>query len=523
MPLTLIDLLAKGYFPIELPPPFSTTAYAQALAAPGVAPPTAVFATPPRYSPSYRHNLVRAGGLRRNLGIPNPKHFFRLATHVVDHWPALAAQAGTSPFSLTTPVDTKPERAISPRHDLAARTSHRARLRASARFILKTDISLFFPSIYTHALPWALMGKAAAKAAHAARTLAGTWEDMTDVLSRSVNNNQTIGIPIGPDTSRLSAEVVLSRVDTELANVVPGLTGHRYIDDYEFAFGTRSDAEHALHAVQERLHDFELALNASKTAILELPETLDPLWTSQIRVFNFRNAGVTGQRNDLTAYFDLVFDYFKRFPDEGLLKYAIARLRDQEIAVTNWPIFESILSHCALIEPACLPQVCDQLLHYSRLYPVRQPLWADCLNRIVSERVPLGQASEAVWAMWVMKILGVRLSPSSEAVIGRTEDSAVGLMALGLAVSGLANPAGLSGLHRLSAAANLFDSQWLLCYQGNLTSWLGPDSGPATLAVDPAMDYLATRQVSFFDINTPPPPPIRHALAYYGGGGGGSP
>lgn len=520
MPLQLVDLLAKGYFPKELPPPFTTASYSQALAGLGVVPPAGVFSARPLHSMQYTYNFVRAGGLRRNLGIPNPKHFFRLAEHVVANYTNLTALANLSPFSLTKPVDGRPERAISPEHDLAERTSHRARLRSTARFVLKADISRFFPSIYTHSLPWAIMGKAPAKAAHAARTLTGTWQDMTDILSRSIANNQTVGIPIGPDTSRLLAEVLLSRIDVELANKVSRLKGMRYIDDYEFPFATRSDAETTLNHLQHFLNEFELALNPSKTAILELPEYFDPPWTSQIRVFPFRDAGATGQKNDLTAYFDMVFELLKKFPEEVLLKYAIARLRNQEVQATNWPLFENILSHCALIEPACLPQVCDQMVYYcTKGYLPHRSLWHECLNRIVFERVPLGQSSEAVWAMWLMKWLSIPLANNSENAVNASEDSAVALMALGLATVGLANPASLVGLHRFSDSSNLFQNQWLLCYQGNYMAWLGPGSGRAVLRADPAMAYLESRDVTFFDINVPAPTPIRHGLPYGGGGG----
>jgi len=521
MPLQLTDLLSNGYFPKELPPPFTTASYAQALAGPGATAPAGAIAAPPHYSMQYTHNLVRIGGLRRNLGVPNPKHFFRLAEHITRHWTNFTAFTTGSPYSLTKPVDGRPDRAITPEHSLGERTSFRARLRSPARFILKADISRFFPSIYTHSIPWALMGKAAAKAAHAARTLSGTWEDTTDVLVRSTTNNQTVGIPIGPDTSRLLAEVVLSRVDVELAGRVAGLRGIRYIDDYEFAFATRSEAEQTLSHLQHLLNEFELALNPSKTAILELPEGFDPAWTGKIRLFPFRKAGTKGQRNDLTAYFDMVFALLKQFPDEVLLKYAIARLRDQEIQPANLRLFENILSHCVIIEPACLPQVCDQIVYYlGKGYPPRAALWDECLNRIIYERVPLGQSSEAVWAMWLLKILNIRLTSNSEQAINNSEDSTVALMGLGLATLGMANPASFIALHRFGNAAHLYQHQWLLCYQGNYMGWLGPASGRAVLRTDPVMQYLESQNVSFFDISVPAPAPVRHGLLLVGGGGG---
>lgn len=520
MPLQLTDLLAKGYFPKELPPPFSTSSYAQALAGPHSSHLAPVFSTSPRFSMPCVHNLVRTGGLRRNLGIPNPKHFFRLAEHITLSWPKLIALTEASPFSLTKPIYGRGNRAISPKHELSERPVKRAELRSAGRFLLKADISRFFPSIYTHSIPWAIMSKANAKTAHALNKLKNTWPDKLDKCSQRINNNQTVGIPIGPDTSRLLAEVLLSTIDVQVADKFHDLHGMRYIDDYEFVFATRSEAEEVLSYLQHLLSDFELALNANKTAILELPDYLDSPWTSKIRVFVFRHDGVTTQKYDLTGYFDMVFDFFKHFPEEGLLKYAIARLQSEEIDPQNWPFFESILCHCVLIEPACIPQVCDQITYYSaQSFPITKDLWSDCLNRIVLERVPLGQSSEAAWAMWLMKLLDIKLSAKSAKAVGDCEDSVVGLMALGLAATGLAKFSHLTALNRFCPAAGLYEEQWLLCYQENLMGWLGPNSSRTNLRNDSAFSYLETQNVSFFDINVTPPPPIRHI--WIGGGGGG--
>lgn len=524
MPLQLFDLLSKGYFPKELPPPFTTENYAQALAGPQAAPPAGSFSSRPWFSMSCTHNLVRTGGLRRNLGIPNPKHFFRLAEHIVANWDNLTMLANASPFSSSKPVDGHPGRSISPEHRLSDRAASRVLLRSTGRILLKADITRFFPSIYTHAIPWAIMGKAAAKNAHAARTLKGTWEDRMDLLSRSLNSNQTVGIPIGPDTSLLIAEVLLARIDVELSQKYPRIKCLRYIDDYEFVFATRSEAEEVLGYLQYLLNSFEFAINPNKTAIIELPELLESIWTTKLRYFIFRDAGVTGQKNDLMAFFDTAFEMFSRYQEEGLMKYAVARLRGVDVKEENWGLLEGLLMHCISIEPACLPQVCDQVVHYLSLgYPVKKGLWSTCLNNIVLEKTPLGQSSEAAWAMWLMKILEIKLLDKCSQAVGSSEDSIVGLMALGMAASGLANVAKLTGLHRYSPHNVLFESQWLLCYQGNLMAWLGPGSGRVNLQSDSAFSYMEGQDVSFFDIDVPTPPAIRYPVppAYGGGGGGG--
>ena len=74
-------LLANGYFPSELPPPFHTRTYAAFLTA---AAPSAPFAMAQNKEPNYTsrpvtYNLARTGTLRRQLGIPNPINFFLLA------------------------------------------------------------------------------------------------------------------------------------------------------------------------------------------------------------------------------------------------------------------------------------------------------------------------------------------------------------------------------------------------------------------------------------------------------------
>jgi hypothetical protein len=114
MSLLLFDLLDKGFFPKELPPPFTTSSFADALAGPHAALPSGAFSSPPNFSMPCVHNLVRTGGLRRNLGLPNPKHFYCLAEHVIANWTDLKACANASPFSLSKPVEGRRAR-VGPR------------------------------------------------------------------------------------------------------------------------------------------------------------------------------------------------------------------------------------------------------------------------------------------------------------------------------------------------------------------------------------------------------------------------
>lgn len=85
-------LLARGYFPKELPPPFTTAAFAEKIGhvVPLWAAHEANLSQAQRrsYPPpsSYaRFDMARKGHSRRMLGIPNPVNQYFLTSGIVDH------------------------------------------------------------------------------------------------------------------------------------------------------------------------------------------------------------------------------------------------------------------------------------------------------------------------------------------------------------------------------------------------------------------------------------------------------
>lgn len=130
---TLHDVLGKGYFPRELPPPFSTTSFAKAVVEANDLVGSFKNNVKNEHAPSMCvHNMVRSGGLRRNLGIPNPVAHTKLAHWIIGHWADLSSIITMSPFSLSKPVDTRPERAIASEHSLDERTTRRLLLLTSS-------------------------------------------------------------------------------------------------------------------------------------------------------------------------------------------------------------------------------------------------------------------------------------------------------------------------------------------------------------------------------------------------------
>jgi Reverse transcriptase (RNA-dependent DNA polymerase) len=231
------------------------------------------------------HNLARSGTLRRKLTIPNPVNQYQVARAVAEGWVELKSACVGSPISLTTPRYLKHgPRAINSSSAFDVIPLARARSRTASRYLLTTDLSQFYPSIYTHSIPWALHSKPVAKAKPTDYTLLG---NVLDLAIRNGQDKQTIGIPIGPDTSLVIAEIILSSVDSKLSGIITK-RGFRYIDDIGCGFRTIAEAEDALGQLQHFVGDLQLQLNPRKTRITELPSELESTWVPHLRLFSFR-------------------------------------------------------------------------------------------------------------------------------------------------------------------------------------------------------------------------------------------
>ena len=112
--------------------------------------------------------------------------------------------------------------------DYETSQEERSRYYSSAfgkKFLAHTDIANCFPSIYSHTLPWVLVGRSRAKN----KQFIPTWFNNIDKAIRYGSRKETSGIPIGPATSNIASEIILERVDRDLRRNFEYI---RFIDDY---------------------------------------------------------------------------------------------------------------------------------------------------------------------------------------------------------------------------------------------------------------------------------------------------
>lgn len=335
---TLTHLLGRGYFPKELPPCFSTSKFAACV---NTSADELACSLGKKWTKSARYNLARPGGTRRVLSIANPLAHLRLCQAIVDAWPHIESTLSRSRLSMSTPRIRDFGRAIGPKHGLSELIEPRLAHRAESAFMLRTDIQDFYPSLYTHSVPWALLGKAAAKSQMKDKNLV---QNRLDERLRNVQDGQTKGIDVGPDASFAIAETILAACDRQLQRQVKGLRGFRFYDDYELYFHTRVNAEVALSRLQTILSDFELSLNPTKTQIVALPEPLEFGWALELRRYGVSAGSPTKQREELVNLFESAFQLMRRGAHEHVLHYAIGITSRSTMDAANWRTYEQLLS-----------------------------------------------------------------------------------------------------------------------------------------------------------------------------------
>ncbi|MCH5509126.1 antiviral reverse transcriptase Drt3b [Pseudomonas fragariae (ex Marin et al. 2024)] len=145
------------------------------------------------------------------------------------------------------------------------------------RSLTKFDVSGCFDSIYTHSLAWAVYGKDFAK--QNIKSILGTFAGKFDSLMQKLNHNETNGILIGPEVSRIFAEIILQAVDVEIAGKLlekgyihnEDFKIYRYVDDY-FVFYNSEEVCHQIKmTLQESLKLYKLSLNKGKEETLARP------------------------------------------------------------------------------------------------------------------------------------------------------------------------------------------------------------------------------------------------------------
>lgn len=412
-------LLRKGYLPENLPPFFYTDEVADYFRR---NPPRDYLTKHDRWVFGTTYSASKRGLTRRNFTFIHPIMAYDLARFLSTHNVALEAHLAQSTFTLSKPRAGVGERALEISSHGEVDDARLQKL-AEYRFIVKTDISRFYHSIYTHSIPWAVHGKANSKSDKRSNSSA-IFCNRLDQIIRCGQDGQTIGIPVGPDASRVISELVAVAIDRAFVAhcALSDYAVVRHVDDVWIGTRTHADAEQALWSYREAIRSFELDINESKTEIRSENARFVDVWPIDLQKMLEQApfSSAQARRERLRAALEYAFGLCVASSDDGILKYTLRQIDKLGLARTNWEIVEPFLKR-VFVHFGHTASYVIRILVWRALAmgSIDISRWTPILVSSLYRHARLGNDSEVCWILYACLQLRIKVDrPACEAIIG---------------------------------------------------------------------------------------------------------
>jgi hypothetical protein len=522
-------LLSKGYFPKELPPVFTTsdfgthsTSILDEWESKGVFKTKSSkdyakvggkkfrgksgFSRIPNADPEVISKPKRLYE-RRNIHITHPVPQALLAREIATNWPTIQKWLSRQTYS-------EDEIIVSEKYPRAIKginfQLHRAKIgfiEATADWLVKTDITRFYPSIYTHSISWAAYGKENVK--KDLKLYEGSLADRLDVIVRSCNRNQTVGIPIGPETSRILAEIISSRIDFDFLthakstlNDGKGLdirTVDRLQDDWNVGTKTLERAEYILSIITKCYREFGLEINGAKTSVTHIMKSEESIWKSEISAFlSHRIGSLRGSR--LFEFFALCLRLQLESPSAPVLNYSLSIIEGQQFSSDDINTVETFLLKAAAVSPISLDRICRIILNIDHeTGSLSKTRLTKRFVELAERHIENGSIYEVIWLLYTVR--GLKQPFHSKKIIEFSENaqsSALRLVLLDMDQLGLCvkAPPKSTWEAEISADRCLQDWTWLYAYEACRKGWLNAPSG---FLNSPFLSPMNSRDIVFYD------------------------
>lgn len=392
-------LLDFGLFSEKLNPIFTSSSYGKWIRKEGLK----VYKN--REFSTVSFHLTRNNNAPRIIEIPHPISYYRLCNKIRKNWNEIIKKIGEiDDYVDRSMVIPKPnnlnKRLVSMLSYNKNRDEKFLILDKSfkARYYVHADITNCYPSIYSHSVPWALVGHQEAKDNMDDKS---KWYNKLDFAIRSMQRNETVGIAIGPDTSSVISELILTRVDKALLEY----KYLRYIDDYKCYCNSKEEAESFLRKLSKELERYRLRLNPKKTEIIELPKPLDQNWVRELKAYTNKfllEKDITKKEiNVLSEFVDLALNLAKSNPSDSPLRYAVKILSKKIYKDDDVLAFVIMyLSRICYIYPYFI-DVFDLFLDNNNPNDNIIELVKKEINAIAKEHVKYSRSDVSLWSIYL--------------------------------------------------------------------------------------------------------------------------
>lgn len=252
---------------------------------------------PSMQSIPYAYSIARGRRSQRKIHVVHPCHYRTIVDFLNKYDQQIIANCRKSRWSLRAPAAVA--RRFRERTPLGAGSEEqRATIENPARFFVykpfnlsyrffdsdaftslesrfrhyrALDVKACFDSIYTHSVSWAIRSKPYAKRLES-KGSKYSFDGEFDALMQRMNHLETHGIVIGPEFSRVFAELLFQAIDAEVLATMPcdyvegvHFEVRRYLDDYYIFYNQHVVADTLENRLVEVMQGYKLHLNEAKT------------------------------------------------------------------------------------------------------------------------------------------------------------------------------------------------------------------------------------------------------------------
>lgn len=396
------------------------------------------------------YNATRFNNVPRLLSIPHPKPYIDACFKIHDNWSNIRYICSNQ-NSLIRPRKHKDGRVIIMDYESSYDQRNRYFKRAfGKKFTAHTDIANCFHSLYSHAIPWALVGFNKSKG----NRKSSEWFNQVDAAFRRLNRNETSGVPIGPAISNVASEIILARVDKVLKK---DFSYVRFIDDYTAYCKSYEEAEEFIRTLSVELNKYRLNLNIKKTEIKSLPQAIASSWVGELREIIPNEKDISSSK--VSNILDAAVRLQKDNPDGSILKYA-AKSIVSKLDVTSSVEFAKYIIKLSYHYPVLIPLLMMPLDKVYKQTPIR---FDTQLCFLLKDAVKYRRSDAMNWLLYFLKKHHNKIPADIAKGIVATGDSlALTMLAEFTSHEGkvikFANSLNKNDLYEL-------DNYWLLLYQ----------------------------------------------------------
>ena len=279
--------------------------------------------------------------------------------------------------------------------------------------VLKADISRFFYTIYTHSIPWAVLGKDKAKQWHFNNptNLKKHWSSDFDRALQVCQSRETFGIPVGPDTSRIIAEILMCGMysTTKLGEILGGGKSIRLVDDILIGFNDEEAAYAALTKLRSIFWTYNLQLNEAKTGVFRTKTLHDPKWKIDFESLVISESDEKQQRKQIYLVLDMALHFCTETKSSTPANWASARISQIKNNDYNFDVILEVLFRLARDFPKSISHVCSFFINNQALCLKnnRSKLIELNLKNLLKLHIRYGHDFEIAWCLLASSVMKI--------------------------------------------------------------------------------------------------------------------